>query len=277
MGSYQSAPTTVTSGQSFNLSITTFTEYLTYTTYSLVTDPTTSTYSTYTLTNNSDGTSTIVFNDITISGSGTYAFILNGNTTSDVEILRGTIEVTPTCYLKGTKILCQIDGKEQYINIENILPNTLIKTYLHGYKKIKILGWNKFKNTSNKDASKVLKLYKLSKEMYNDLFEDLFISGQHSILVDNLEQEQIDLMLNRWSKLLKIDNKYLLMAYASSKSEEILDDNEYELFQIILENDEDNSKQFGIWANGLLSETMSYNTFIRKNKLHNYYEKDFSI
>ena len=30
------------------------------------------------------------------------------------------------------------------------------------------------------------------------------------------------------------------MAYASSKSEEILDDNEYELFQIILENDEDN-------------------------------------
>ena len=40
------------------------------------------------------------------------------------------------CFLEGTHILCKINNEEKYINIEYIRPGTLVKTYLHGYKKI---------------------------------------------------------------------------------------------------------------------------------------------
>ena len=99
------------------------------------------------------------------------------------------------------------------------------------------------------------------------------MSGQHSILVDELDQSQINSTKTRWKKLLKIDDKYLLMAFASADFETMHDDCEYELFHVILENDENNQQQFGIWANGILSETMSCDTFLRKKRLLNYYDK----
>lgn len=180
------------------------------------------------------------------------------------------MDINPVCYLKGTKILCLIDEVEQYVNIEELKPNTLIKTYLHGYKELKILGHNKFKNTTNPNAKKISKLYKLSKDKNSELIEDLYITGQHSILVDKLEQSQIDLTKKQWKIQQKIDDKFLLMAWVSNDFEEINDNNVYELFQIVL-SDDDDKKQFGIWANGILSETMSYNTWIKKGRLENYH------
>lgn len=271
MGSYQSTPSVVITNSFFTFAITTFNEYFIYTNYILNVDSTN--FTTYTTNDNGDGTTTITFTNVKITGVGSYTFLLQGYSGADppTTMLEGTILSDPVCYLKGTKILCEIDGEEQYINIENLLPGMIIKTHLHGYKKLKILGWNKFKNSSNPHTSKICKLYKLSKEKNSDLIEDLYVSGQHSILVDNINQNEKNLMLTRWSKLLKIDNKHLLMAYASMDFEEITDDNEYELFQIVLENENNNKQQFGIWANGILSETMSYSTFINKKRLLNYH------
>jgi len=178
--------------------------------------------------------------------------------------------------MKGTKILCKIDEIEQYMNIEELKPKTLIKTYLHGYKELKILAYNKFKNTANPKAKKIYKLYKLSKEKNSKLIEDLYVSGQHSILVDKLDKQQIDMTKQQWKILQKIDDKFLLMAWVSNDFEEINDDNEYELFQIILLDDNE-KKQFGIWENGILSESMSYHTFIKKGRLENYHNKKNDI
>ena len=71
--------------------------------------------------------------------------------------------------------------------------------------------------------------------------------------------------MNIWSRLLKIDDKFLLMAFADERFEKVYDNKEYELYQIILEHS-DNSGRYGVYANGLLSETMSLNTFNRKKK-----------
>jgi hypothetical protein len=177
----------------------------------------------------------------------------------------GLLDINPVCFVKGTKILCLVEDKEIYINIEDIKQDTLVKTYLHGYKKIKKLINLKFVNSQFNGKNILCGIYKIDKLKDNNLIEDLYVSGQHSSLVDSLTTEQIKNIITIWSQLLKIDDKFLLMAFADERFESVHNNKEYELYQIILEHP-DKSGRYGIYANGLLSETMSLNTFNRKKK-----------
>lgn len=209
----------------------------------------------------------ILYEDPTPTGTNTLssnAYPLYTNN----ETYTGLFDVNSICYVKGTKILCLIDDEEKYINIENLKYDTLIKTYLHGYKKIKKLINLKFVNSSNEGKNVLCGIYKINKN--DELIEDLYVSGQHSSLVDNLTKEQINKIMCIWSQLLKIDDKFLLMAFADERFERVYDNKEYELYQIILEHEDDNGR-YGIYSNGLLSESMSLNTFKRKKKGINLY------
>lgn len=206
----------------------------------------------------------ILYEDPNPTGTNTlsaeaYPLYLNNETYT------GLLDINPVCFVKGTKILCFIDDKEMYINIENIKQDTLIKTHLHGYKKIKKLIYIKFINSQSESKNILCGIYKIIKSKDNNLIEDLYVSGQHSSLVDSLTTEQIKNIMTIWSQLLKIDNKFLLMAFADERFERVHNNEEYELYQIILEHP-DKSGRYGIYANGLLSETMSLNTFNRKKK-----------
>lgn len=184
----------------------------------------------------------------------------------------GLLDINPVCFVKGTKILCLVEDKEIYLNIEDIKQDTLIKTYLHGYKKIKKLINLKFVNSQSESKNILCGIYKIDKLKDNNLIEDLYVSGQHSSLVDSLTTEQIEKIMCIWSQLLKIDDKFLLMAFADERFERVHNNVEYELYQIILEHP-DKSGRYGIYANGLLSETMSSNTFNRKKKGRDLYLK----
>lgn len=206
----------------------------------------------------------ILYEDPNPTGTNTlsaeaYPLYLNN------EIYTGLLDINPVCFVKGTKILCFIDDKEIYINIEDIKQDTLVKTYLHGYKKIKKLINLKFINSQSESKNILCGIYKIIKSKDNNLIEDLYVSGQHSSLVDSLTTEQIKNTMTIWSQLLKIDDKFLLMAFADEKFERVYNNDEYELYQVILEH-HDKLGRYGIYANGLLSETMSLNTFNRKKK-----------
>jgi len=169
-----------------------------------------------------------------------------------VSVLQG-ITSTLACFLIGTKILClNKDLEEVYIPIEDLNDEYLIKTYLHGYKKIKSIGKSVITNNPN-DMN--FCMFKLNSK--DDLMDDLYITGGHSILVDDLNEYEIKEHLLKWPELKKIDDKNLLLAGLSDKFEKICDTNEYEVYHIVCEDEGDENKQYGIYANGILAESIS--------------------
>ena len=180
----------------------------------------------------------MTFSDNQLSTKGTYTLGVY-NTITNIMIGSTTLSLTVNCYVKGTKILCLIDDEEKYIKIENIKKGMLIKTYKHGYKKVILKGINTILNTTIHTFNKI---YVMKKEINSDLIDDLYVCGQHSILVDNLTESQIEKSLKKWSKILKIDDKYLLMAYVNENFEEVNNDEMYTIYHLVLENEDPKKK-----------------------------------
>ena len=170
-----------------------------------------------------------------------------------------TLLLDPICFVKGTKILCYLNEKEVYIPIEELTTEHYVKTYENGYKKILYIKQFSIINTTRKPITtkeKINKIYKLTTENYEELFEDLYINGGHSILVDELTEEDKKLSINIFGLDFKIRNKKKLLTCINEKAIEISDDLRYELFHISTGEEE------GIYANGILTE--SFNLFIYK-------------
>jgi hypothetical protein len=178
---------------------------------------------------------------------------------SDDELLRMGVKqetITAACFSEDTKILClNSDSKEEYIPVKNLKKGDLVKTYLHGYKKINIMCQGIFKNNINnfRDC-----MYKMKKTDENGLIDDLIITGGHSILVDELTKEEHEKTVGMWN-IYQIDNKYLLMAGISDKFEQIQGKEIFNYYHFSLENNGDPNKYYGVFANGVLTETPSEN------------------
>ena len=206
----------------------------------------------------------IQYNFINISGLPPGSYPVNVYDATQAEVVTGTtFSISVQCYLKGTKILTYIDEKEVWVNIENLKPSDLVKTYKNGFIRVKNIGWSQMQNSIHLNPNK---LFKIEKNKLPELTEDLYVSGKHSRLVDELTQEQISSTLKIWSKLQQINDKYLLMACVDDLFTDVKDENIYDMYQIILQSDSA-SQQYGIYANGLLSESMSIQTFERKKQM----------
>jgi hypothetical protein len=159
------------------------------------------------------------------------------------------------CFKEDTKILCFKENQEIYISIQNIKKNDLIKTSKNGYLRVNFIGKSIMQNSGNNDRT-LDRLYKCSKDIYPDLTEDLFITGGHSILVDDLTEIQKQKTNEIWDKIQKTDDKYRLMVLIDERSEPFQQQGEFEIYHIALEN-QDHYGNYGIYANGLLVETCS--------------------
>jgi hypothetical protein len=162
-----------------------------------------------------------------------------------------TVEAV-SCFNKNTKILyLNAYLEEEYINVQDLKKGDVVKTYLHGYKKINIFCSGKFINNPNNFRGC---MYKMVKTETNGLIEDLIITGGHSILVDKFTEKEYNTTLNIW-KIDQFDNKFLLMSGISDKFEQIKEKKMYNFYHFSLENDGDIDKRYGVYANGVLVET----------------------
>ena len=169
----------------------------------------------------------------------------------------------PSCFNEGTKILSlNKQFLEEYIPIEDLRSGDIVKTYKHGYRKIDLIGKQTMIN--NPDVAQHC-MYKMEKTDKNGLLEDFIVTWGHSILVDDLEdcKEINDKLFNGTTP--KIDDKYLLLAGVSSDFIKLENTDKYTYYHFTLENNGNDDERFGVWANGILTETPSKKQFMQHN------------
>jgi hypothetical protein len=168
---------------------------------------------------------------------------------------------SPLCLNHDTKILCLTAEGEKYVPIQDLREGYLVKSYLHGYRKIQCIGKNKMFNDPN---TWIYSMWKMEKTDTNELTEDLFTLGGHSRLVDTLSDEiKEKYKEHNWynGKSPTIDGKLLLCSGLSGQCVQLKDTGVYTYYHFTLENDGDDNMRFGIWANGVLVEIPSKSQF----------------
>lgn len=174
----------------------------------------------------------------------------------------GDDPTSPACFIEGSKIYAHVNNKDTYVPIQTLKKGDLVKTHLHGYRKITMIG----KNTLTNDPTKWNHCIKRLPKNKLGAFEDLILTGAHSILVDNLSEKEKSGQLAIYNTTdRKVDGKYLLLAFASENFETIHDNNVYTFYHFVLEHDDDVNARYGVWANGVLTETQPEKHFLTKS------------
>jgi hypothetical protein len=158
----------------------------------------------------------------------------------------------PPCFKEGSKVLTSVGYKK----VEELRKGDLVKTLHSGYKGIYMIGKKEIIHEGVEERAKD-QLYKCSKENYPEVYEDLIITGCHSILVSNyssVEEREKTIKVNRDTYV--TEGKYRLPACADMRAKVYEVPGKYMIYHVALEN-EDNYMNYGIYANGLLVETCS--------------------
>jgi hypothetical protein len=109
-------------------------------------------------------------------------------------------------------------------------------------------------------------LYKLRKEKYPELKEDLVLTGCHSILVSTLKDKEREEIRNKMGRIFETDYRYRLPAFVDERSDVYKDERgDITVYHIALGDDE--KRNYGIYANGLLVESCFICTVKRKMTL----------
>ena len=174
-------------------------------------------------------------------------------------ISAGSFTYTNTCFHEDTKILTS----KGYLPIKNLKKGDLVQTLNHGFKPIHLIGYSQVYNS--RDQQRILhRLYRYPKESLNELFDDLIVTGAHSILVDqykNENQKEENEKVFGDSKNYVIDDKFCLHAYIDERSVPYEKEGVFTIYHLALEN-EDEFGNYGIYANGLLVEAIDINCMI---------------
>ena len=176
-----------------------------------------------------------------------------------IDISVNAINLSP-CFGENSQILiyCQQDNTEKYQKICELRPGDLIKTYEHGYVPIKLLGVSEIVHPANQEERIREQLYVCSPNHYPEIFEDLILTGCHSILIDMFksEQEYIDTRKVNNGRLFVTDKKYRLPACVDDRATVYDNPGTHTIYHLALYHT-DPLMNYGIYANGLLVETCS--------------------
>ena len=161
------------------------------------------------------------------------------------------------CFKEGTQILCldSQDNQEKYLPIQDLRKGVLVKTSENGYKPIKLIGHSKIYNPANSLRFKN-RLYRCKKEKYPELFEDLIITGCHSILVSDLTQKEREDTIELMEHTYVTEHKYRLIACVDERADTFEEQGVFPIWHFALENEYIRGN-YGVYANGLLVETSS--------------------
>jgi hypothetical protein len=170
------------------------------------------------------------------------------------------------CFLEGSKLLCKEGEEEVWKPIESIQKGDMVKTSHSGFKAVAAIGSGAIANPGTTERIEA-RLYRCPKENYPALAEDLYITGCHSILVDELTDKQREETKNHLGKIFVTESRYRLMACIDERAEPWASEGSYTIWHLALENT-DRFMNYGVFANGgLLVETCSINFMENKSNM----------
>ena len=176
---------------------------------------------------------------------------------SDIDIVVSDLMViNATCFLEGTKILAMdAKFKPKYIPIEKLKPGMFVKTLHAGFIPIKYIGYSTIYNPGLTTCVRD-QLFKCTKSAYPELTEDLVLTGNHSILVDTITDEEREQITETLGGIYVTERKYRLPAFNDKRAVPYEYQGDFRIWNLALEN-ENYYENYGIYANGLLVETTS--------------------
>jgi hypothetical protein len=156
------------------------------------------------------------------------------------------------CFKKGSKILTD----NGYKVVEQLKKGDRVKTLLNGYKPIVLIGKREIYHPASIKRNKD-QLYNYSAGKIDELFEDLVLTGCHSVLVDCFSsEEQNQQVRDVLGRVFITDKKIRLPACVDPRATVYLEEGTYTIYHIALEHD-NYFMNYGIYANGLLVESCS--------------------
>jgi DNA-binding beta-propeller fold protein YncE len=190
-----------------------------------------------------------------------YMYVSNNNNNNINNDQNGTIAQisfssplsSPPCFLHNTQILTD----EGYVKIQYLRKGDRIQTLRHGFVPIHIIGFRTIHHPAQKERVKG-QLYKYSTTKNPEIFEDLIVTGCHSVLVDDfISPEQREQTNTLMGDIFITDNKYRLPACMDEKHADVYTPSgEYIIYHFALEH-ADCYMNYGVYANGLLVESSS--------------------
>lgn len=201
-----------------------------------------------------------------VNGQTSYSFNIKGLQTSYYNVyiaaknsVGGNIyspviaPVNVICFKEDSRILTN----RGYRKIQYLKRGDLIKTFKDGFKPIYKIGKKEIMHVPSLEKRTKNQLYKCSHTEYPELFEDLVLTGCHSILVDEFaDDEQRNQTRQINGGIYVTDKKYRLPVCADYRASVYEHAGKYAVYHIALEND-DYYMNYGIYANGLLVESTS--------------------
>jgi hypothetical protein len=139
--------------------------------------------------------------------------------------------------------------------VQNLRKGDLVKTINNGFMPIFAIGKKDMYHPACLERVST-QLYKCSKNEYPEIFEDLVITGYHSILVDEFKEGEKDKTFELLQDIFITNNKYRLPACVDGRTRVYDVPGTYTIYHFALENN-NNYMNYGIYANGLLVETCS--------------------
>jgi len=181
-----------------------------------------------------------------------YGYVAAIETTFLLHRQQVTVTGPIVCFKEDSKILTN----KGYKSVQNLRKGDLVKTLLHDYVPIDMIGKKEIYHIASNERIKH-QLYKCSKDKFEEVFEDLVITGCHSILVNKFASEkQRQKVIEVNGDTYVTDKKYRLPACADDRTSVYEKAGLHTIYHLALEND-DYYMNYGIYANGLLVETCS--------------------
>ena len=156
------------------------------------------------------------------------------------------------CFKEGSKILTD----KGYQLVQDLRKGDLVKTLKHDFVPINMIGKKEINNPSLKERIKD-QLYKCSNDKFPEVFEDLVITGCHSILINNcVTPKQIEQTKEVLGGIYITDDKFRMPACIDERTSVYEVAGKFTIYHIALDHD-NYYMNYGIYANGLLVESIS--------------------